>query len=122
MRVSASVPRFAIVGVCSTLIHVSAATGLIEIADWHPSVANAIAFIVANIFSYMANTHWSFDAKPGLGSWSRFLTISFFAWLLTIFISWIVAEAGGPYLLGIMLVVTFIPVLSYIGHRYFTYR
>ena len=122
MRIASSVPRFAIVGVAATFIHVIVVVGFVEALNWHPSVANGIAFIVANLFSYAANTRWSFEAKISMASWYRFVAVSFVAWLLTIAISWLVAAGGGSYMLGILLVVTLIPALSYFGHRNFTYR
>lgn len=122
MRIASSVPRFAMVGVAATFIHVTVAVGFIEGVHWHPGIANGIAFVVANFFSYAANTRWSFGAKIGVDSWYRFVAVSFVAWLLTVAISWLVAAAGGSYMLGILLVVTLIPTLSYIGHRNFTYR
>lgn len=109
-------------GVAATSIHVAVAVGLIEWINWHPSIANGIAFIVANFFSYAAHTRWSFNAKISMDTWYRFVAVSFVAWLLTVAISWLVAAAGGSYMLGILLVVTLIPALSYIGHRNFTYR
>jgi len=122
MRIASSVLRFAMVGVAATLIHVTVAVGIIEGKHWHPSIANGIAFVVANLFSYAANTHWSFEAKMSMYSWYRFVTVSLVSGLLTVVISWLVAAAGGPYLLGILLVITVIPTLNYLGHRYFTYR
>lgn len=122
MNIAPSVPRFVIVGITATCIHVAAAVTVIYAAHWHPSIANGIAFIVANLFSYAANTRWSFDDKMSMNSWYRFIFVSFIAWLLTIAISWLVAEAGGAYMLGILLVVILVSPLSYIGHRNFTYR
>lgn len=122
MKIASSVPRFAMVGVAATFIHVAVAVGFIEEMHWHPGIANGIAFVVANFFSYAANTRWSFGAKISMDTWYRFVAVSFVAWLLTIAISWLVAAMGGPYILGILLVVTLIPALSYMAHRNFTYR
>jgi putative flippase GtrA len=122
MKIATSVPRFVVVGMVATLIHVAVAVECISAEHWHPSIANGIAFIVANIFSYAANTHWSFEVKMSMGSWHRFILVSLIAWLLTIAITWLVNEAGGPYLLGILLVVALIPPLTYMTHRNFTYR
>lgn len=122
MRIASSVPRFAIVGAIATLIHMIVAVGIIKMVNWHPGIANGIAYIVANFFSYAVNTRWSFEAKVSLDSWYRFLAVSFIAWLLTVAISGLVAAAGGHYMLGILLVVVLVPTLSYIGHRKYTYR
>lgn len=122
MNPAYSVPRFAVVGVAATLIHVAIATGLINAMQLHPAIANGIAFIVANSFSYVFNTRWSFTGKISLLTWHRFISVSGAAWLLTITISWMVDAMGGSYLLGILLVVTVVPALSYMAHRNYTYR
>jgi putative flippase GtrA len=122
MKIPSSFPRFAVVGITATFIHVTVAVALIEWNHWHPGIVNGIAFVVANLFSYAANTRWSFQTRISAGSWYRFVLVSIVAWLLTIAISWSVEAAGWPYLLGILLVVSLIPLLSYIGHRNFTYR
>ncbi len=122
MKIAPSLPRFATVGVAATIIHVLVAVALVALMNWHPGLANGIAFIVANLFSYAVNTHWSFERQMSLKSWYRFLAVSFLAWLLTIAVSWSVDAAGGSYQLGILLVVALIPGLTYLGHRNFTYR
>jgi putative flippase GtrA len=122
MNIGSSAPRFALVGIAATLIHVAIAVGLIKAMLLHPALANGSAFIVANSFSYAFNTGWSFVARINLVSWYRFVAVSLTAWLLTVTISWSVEAMGGPYLLGIFLVVMFIPALSYLAHRNFTYK
>ncbi len=122
MNIAPSMPRFAVVGIASTFIHVIVAILIIEKMHWHPSIANGIAFITANFFSYTANTFWSFNAKIGMRTWYRFFTVSFVALLLAMAISWLVLTAGGSYLLGTILVVMVVPFISYIGHQVFTYH
>jgi len=122
MNIPVSIPRFAIVGITTTLIHIVLAIFLIQQLHWHPGIANGMAFVAANLFSYAANTRWSFESKVGLKSWRRFLSVSFIAWVLTVSISGLVQEGGGHHLLGIALVVLLIPPLTYIGHKKYTYR
>ena len=122
MNIPASIPRFAIVGITATFIHVMLAMFFIQQIHWHPSIANGMAFIAANLFSYAANTRWSFESKMSVKSWRRFLAVSFLAWVLTISISWLVQSQGGHHILGITLVVLLIPPLSYIGHKIYTYK
>lgn len=122
MNITTSAVRFALVGVAVTLIHVMVAAGLIERGGLHPGIANGVAFVAANLASYVANTCWSFQARMRLGNWGRFVAISFAAWMLTMIIASAVAETGGHYLLGISLVVALVPMLTFVAHQRFTYR
>ena len=122
MNLTTAAGRFALVGVGATLMHIMVAAGLIAWGGIHPGVANGVAFIVANLASYAANTRWSFRARMRLGNWGRFVVVSLGAWVLTVAIASAVAEAGGHYLLGIALVVSVVPLLSFVAHHNFTYR
>lgn len=122
MNLTASAGRFALVGVAATLIHIMVAVSLIEWQGLHPGIANGVAFIPANLASYVANTCWSFKARMGLGNWGRFVIVSFAAWVLTMAIASAVAEAGGHYLLGISLVIILVPMLTFVAHQRFTYE
>jgi putative flippase GtrA len=122
MKLSVSAGRFALTGVAATLLHIAAAAALIEGFQWHPGTANGAAFILANGMSYVVNTRWSFRSRLNLDTWRRFIMVSLAAWGLTVAIAWGVEMAGGHYLLGIALVVSLVPALSFLGHRWFTYR
>lgn len=117
-----SARRFALVGLASTLLHIVVAVSLIEMMLMHPVGANGIAFIVANQFSYIANTLWSFQSELSLLVWLRFIIVSLGAWCLTLLIAWVVEYVGGHYLLGIGLIVITTPALSFAAHRLFTYQ
>jgi len=118
---SPSVGRFALVGVIVTLIHVMVAAVLIERKGLHPGIANGVAFIAANLASYVANTCWSFQSRMKLCNWWRFVVVSFAAWVLTVAIASAVNQTGAHYLLGIALVVSFVPALTFLAHQKFTY-
>lgn len=118
----ATIGRFALVGVVVTLTHVVVASGLIEGVGFSAGTANGIAFVLANALSYVVNTWWSFQSSMGWGTWRRFVAVSVAAWGLTVTIAWGVEAVGGHYLLGILLVVTFVPAVSFAAHHWFTYR
>lgn len=122
MRLAASAGRFALTGLMVTSIHAAVAITLIESLRAHPAVANGAAFLIANLLSFFANTLWSFQARLSLRVWLRFVAVSAAAWVLTMAIAWGVDRAGGHYLLGIAVVVTVVPLLSFVAHRLFTYR
>jgi putative flippase GtrA len=104
------------------MIHVIVATSLITIAHFHPALGNGLAFVIANLASYTANTRWSFNARMSYDNWRRFIVVSLVAWLLTVATAWIVEAVGGHYMIGIGLVVMLIPALTFTAHRTFTYR
>lgn len=87
----------------------------------HPGIANGVAFIIANLTSYVTNTCWSFEARMKLGNWGRFV-VSLVAWVLTIIIALALAESGYHYLPGIALVIAMFPALTFVAHQKFTYR
>lgn len=122
MNLSASALRFALVGIGATVIHVAIAAGLIEGGRFHPAVANGVAFVAANLVSYVGNTGWSFAAPMGLANLGRFVSVSVAALLITVAIAWMVQAAGVHYLVGIALVVLLVPVLTFMAHRRYTYR
>lgn len=122
MILSKSALRFVVVGIIATVIHMMAAAGLIEVAQVHPTVANGAAYILANLASYIANTQWSFNARMDFVTWRRFVAVSLAAWMLTMAIASAVQMAGGHYMVGIALVVTIVPMLTFMAHRTYTYR
>ena len=114
--------RFTLTGLAATLLHVVTATSLIEAGHWAPGWANGAAFLLANVVSYALHSRWTFGSGLSLATWRRFILVSIAAWALTVSISSAVATLGGHYLLGIALVTTIVPALSFLAHRCFTYR
>lgn len=122
MSLARSAIGFAAVGMLSTIIHAAVATLLIELLGTRPPMANGLAFVVATLFSYAANTRYSFGARLGAATAGRFALVACTAGLLSMGIAWLVDRTGAHYAFGIALVVVFVPVFSFIGHRNYTYR
>lgn len=114
--------RFAFSGFLSTGIHVAIATLFIRLILPLPTVANAIAFIIATFFSYVINTLWSFSSPlHGRTLW-RFLTVSGLGLLVTVFLSGLAQFYGLPYWVGIAFVVCCVPLITFCFHNLWTYR
>ncbi|WP_090487586.1 GtrA family protein [Ectothiorhodospira mobilis] len=114
--------RFAQVGLLATLLHILLATTLIKYAALTPALANGLAFIGANLVSYICNTIWSFGQAPAVHSWLRFILVSVTGLLTTMVISGAAEAVGWHYGIGIALVVLTVPALSFMLHRHWTYR
>jgi putative flippase GtrA len=108
--------------VAATAPHVAVVVALVEGFGTHPTPANAVAFVVATVLGYTANSIWSFNAGLSRRSLARYVVVSVIGLILTIVLSSAIATANLPYLLGVALVVTFVPVLNFVMHRNWTYR
>lgn len=114
--------RFCICGVLVTLVHVLVAVFLIERSQMGPPAANCLAFIVANILSYVINTKWSFSSKLHWGGFTRFLTVSTIGLTLSYSIAAIFQKVGLSYWSGIFFIVILVPVVTFMLHSLWTYK
>lgn len=116
--------RFLATGVFATLIHT--ATVLVFVALWVPTpsqvTANGVAFVVANVFSYVVNSLWSFSAPLHGMRFLRFLTVSGLGFLGTLVMAYVAELSGLNPLEGVVLVVCTMTPVSFVLHRRWTFR
>lgn len=112
---------FSGIGLLNTLIHLSVVVALVDGVAVHPVPANALAFVVANTFSFFANTRWSFRNTPSVARYTRFLLVSVAGLALTVLLSGLAAAAGWHYLVGVGLICVALPLLSFFTHRSWTF-
>ena len=122
MKPRNSFPRFAAVGLLATITHILVAVVCVEQIGWGAVLSNGVAFLFATMESYFFNTSWSFGERVGLRTAWRYTIVATASGLLTLVIASIVDHARGHDLLGIALVVLLVPAMSYLAHRWFTYR
>lgn len=87
-----------------------------------PAIANGIAYFVATVFSYTANTLWSFGQKVTRQNAARFVQASAFGVVLSMLISGAADLAGFSDLIGIGLIVVLMPPLMFMVHLRWTYK
>ncbi len=116
------VGRFTVAGIGITALHVVVVTALIELTGLQSVTANIIAFMVANAASYSLHTRWSFAVSPSLRSGQRFFVVSVIGFLLSGSISGGAQWLELPYEVGTVLVVTIVPTVNFLLHRFWTYR
>ena len=114
--------NFSLICVLNTLIHAGMVIILIEKRETHPTLANAIAFAAANAFSYWANGRWSFNSRPSLKQYSRFLLVSILGLACTLTVSSLAVAAGWHYLVGLGMIFVALPVFTFILHWRWTYK
>lgn len=114
--------RFAITGVFVTLVHVVVATLWILWVTHDPSLANAIAFIVATLVSFVINTFWSFSSEMSSLILVKYVTVAFVGLFLSAGVAWAVDQMGFSYPYGIAAVVFVMPPANFVMHHFWTYR
>jgi putative flippase GtrA len=114
--------RFAASGLLATAVHVTIATGFIRYVLPEPILANGLAFITATIFSYLANTLWSFSNPLTGANFVRFSLVSLVGLALTTLISGTAEHYRLHYIYGIGLVVCLVPPTTFVLHKFWTYR
>ena len=114
--------KFAGIGLVNTGIHTSIVVTLVELLRTSPTIANAIAFMAANAFSYWANRRWNFRTNASIQQYTRFLFVSLAGLAITILVRSIADRAGLHYLIGLALVFIALPTLTFILHYRWTFR
>jgi putative flippase GtrA len=116
------VQRFAVSGLLATGLHALVAIGLIESFAISAPLANGIAFLVATIFSYAVNTLWSFSSVLYGRNLFRFICVSMIGGGLAVSVSALAAHFKLHYLVGIGIVAVTVPPVTFLLHRFWTYR
>jgi len=121
--------RFGLTGIANTGIHVLMATLCLEgfflgipslVAG--PVLANVVAFLVATIFSYLANTLWSFSATMNGKNFQRFIIVALIGLLATMGLARFAELLGVPRVGSVVLVVCIMPLVNFSLHYFWTYR
>lgn len=116
------VMTFGLVGVLATGIHVMVASALIAGVGWPAGFANGAAFCVATLASYSLNSRLTFRQAMSRRTLWRFVAVAALGALLSMAISGGAEWYGLHYLVGIALVVTSLPLLTFLAHSRWTYR
>ncbi|KVT14234.1 sugar translocase [Burkholderia sp. MSMB1078WGS] len=114
--------RFGASGLCSTAIHTLVATALFALLDATPVTANAVAFLCATAFSYLANTLWSFSSTVRARNALRFLAVTLAGFVETMLLARAAEALGASRAMGVVAIALLIPPTTFVLHRLWTYR
>lgn len=121
--------RFGVTGVANTGIHALVAVlclnGFFVGVPWlvaGPVAANGVAFVVATVFSYVANTVWSFSTKMNRRNFQRFLLVAVIGLFAAMALAKLAELVGLPPLGSVALVVCLMPFANFGLHSLWTYR
>lgn len=114
--------RFALIGGINTLIHAALLTGFMELVVVSVVIANFLAFMMANVFSYFMNCNFTFKVKPSLKGYAKFISSSLLALIITLSISSLVAYLGYHYLIGFLFVILLVPIISFFMMKFWAFN
>ena len=112
---------FVIIGIVNTLIHGSILVVLVEYFDTIVVFAHLIAFFAANLFSYIANSKFTFKEPLSLSYYYRFLMASMLALGLTLLISALMENMGFHYLIGFLMIIIVVPIFTFLTLKFWAF-
>lgn len=113
--------RFGTVGVANTLI----GSGTILLLTWsgmNPYAANVTGYVVGTIFSFYANSRWTFGASIGGVRLVKFLGVLAVAYGANVAVLSAALRAGWSELASQLPAMVCFTVINFLGQRYFTFR
>lgn len=114
--------RFGVSGALATGVHLLVALSFLTYILPSSALANAVAFVAANAVSYVLQTHWTFAGKLGdRKTLVRFLWVSLLGCCLSALIGAIADKMEASAIVGVLFVVTIVPIVTYVLHRRYTY-
>ncbi|AOR72479.1 sugar translocase [Burkholderia stabilis] len=114
--------RFGLSGLCSTAIHTLVAAAMFALFDATPVTANAVAFICATVFSYLANTLWSFSSTVRARNLLRFLAVTLAGFIETLLLARAAELLEVSRGMSVVAIALLIPPTTFVLHRLWTYR
>lgn len=88
----------------------------------HPGIANGIAFLMATATTYCLNTYWTFARTATRRNLVRFLLVAALGGAISVAITSMAELSGLHYGLGILLLLLTVPPLTFVLHKFWTYR
>lgn len=116
--------RFGIVGVIAAAIHFSTVVMLVQGWDMAPLVANIIGFMVAFQMSYWGHRLWTFNDTESLHrvAVSRLLVVQVLNFAANEILFYIFLSLNLPYQLALIIVLTVLPVFTFISSKMWVFR
>ena len=113
LKFSSQFTKFGLVGLINTLIHAVVLFAAVEVSKLHPVVGNLMAFLGANMASFIMNSYWTFKTAPEVRRYGKFLTSSLLALGLTLGIAGFFEFLAIHYGLGFLCIILLVPALNY---------
>lgn len=113
--------RFALVGVVNTALHLAVVGVMTQIFGLTQLISNSVAYVIASSFSFVVNSIWSFQVKPQAHRFARFQIVGLLGVIVSATFGHLGDVFGWHYVITVLLTGCFVPFISFLGHRIYTY-
>jgi len=113
---------FCVVGLMNTLVHAFFVLVIVKYMSFSSTFSNFIAFMFANIFSYIVNGVITFKSKISLLGYIRFFSVSTSTLIIIISISSICEFFRVDYRISLLLVLILSPIISFALTRRYAFK
>lgn len=112
--------KFSFFGGASTLVYVVSSFLLVK-SGLSPEISSCLAVLMSGLFSYYANTRWTFQKKASRSSFFRFYVVTIISSIFSSFEIHYARALSIGYWGCIALVVFTMPLITFSAHRLWTY-
>ena len=122
--ISKEVYRFLIVGLLATIVHSICLIVFVEFLQQPATFSNLGAFFVAVVTSYIGHFYWTYKtSSTHQKTFTRFFILAFVGFILNYLIFYLMVDTmKWHYLVALSVVITTIPLLTYLGQKYWVFR
>ncbi|EMF8579375.1 TPA: GtrA family protein [Escherichia coli] len=113
---------FAGIGIANTTLHAMVLTSLVEVIALDVTLANFISFMVANMFSYILNSNFTFLQPLSFYMYIKFLIASLLSLILTLMISELGKFFDLHYLVSFIFIIFLVPIFSFTLMKLWTFK
>ncbi len=120
----AQISRFGIVGVTAATINFSVVVLLVQHMSMHPLIANIFGFLTAFQMSYWGHRLWTFSAVniPHRSAITKLVIVQVLGFAANETLFYIFLSMHLPYTIALFLVLSILPVFTFICSRYWVFR
>jgi len=116
--------RFGVVGLTAAGIHFSTVVLLVQYLSIAPLVANIIGFIISFQMSYWGHRVWTFNATDILhrDAFPKLVLVQILNFIANEILFYIFLSLHFPYQLALLIVLTVLPVFTFISSKLWVFR
>ena len=117
--------RFGVVGFTSAFVNWIGVVFFVHFFDWHPLLANILAFFIAFNVSFVGHHYWTFSKQAtNKQPWGRFLAVAILGFCLTEGLYALLLHVMGKELYAIALILTLliVPPVTFVFSKFWAFK